>query len=203
MYQADNEEKTIYFIDDRNTASPAEMAKYPLTEEERRRLDEALEKVWREFGLADSPPESPVKSFDVAKYILEKQGTMSTLKLEKLCYYAQAWHYTWTGERLIAEEFQAWKHGPVCYDLFKQHKKSYNVTADEISGKPDNLSANAKDSIDIVLEHYGDLTADELVKLTHSEEPWLKARGDLPPEAHSDAIIPLKSMGEYYRKHLI
>lgn len=28
--------------------------------------------------------------FDVAKYILEKKGIMSTMKLQKLCYYAQA-----------------------------------------------------------------------------------------------------------------
>ena len=28
--------------------------------------------------------------FDVAKYILKKQGKMSTWKLQKLCYYAQA-----------------------------------------------------------------------------------------------------------------
>ena len=29
--------------------------------------------------------------FDVAAYILEKKGEMSTLKLQKLVYYAQAW----------------------------------------------------------------------------------------------------------------
>lgn len=28
--------------------------------------------------------------FDVAAYILEKEGEMTTMKLQKLCYYAQA-----------------------------------------------------------------------------------------------------------------
>lgn len=29
--------------------------------------------------------------FDTARYILEKEGQMSTMKLQKLCYYCQAW----------------------------------------------------------------------------------------------------------------
>ena len=33
--------------------------------------------------------------FDVASYILSKQGPMTTMKLEKLCYYAQAWSLVW------------------------------------------------------------------------------------------------------------
>lgn len=27
----------------------------------------------------------------VAKYILEQRGAMTTMKLQKLCYYSQAW----------------------------------------------------------------------------------------------------------------
>ncbi|CUP62134.1 Uncharacterized phage-associated protein [Anaerostipes hadrus] len=33
--------------------------------------------------------------FDAAKYILERLGEMSTMKLQKLCYYAQAWSLVW------------------------------------------------------------------------------------------------------------
>ena len=39
--------------------------------------------------------------FDVAAYILQQQGRMTTMKLQKLCYYAQAWHLTWTGHSLF------------------------------------------------------------------------------------------------------
>lgn len=52
--------------------------------------------------------------FDVAKYILCQCGKMSTWKLQKLCYYAQAWHLAWTGNPIFAEDFQAWSNGPVC-----------------------------------------------------------------------------------------
>lgn len=37
--------------------------------------------------------------FDTAKYILEKRGAMSTMKLQKLCYYAQAWSLVWYDSR--------------------------------------------------------------------------------------------------------
>ena len=34
--------------------------------------------------------------FDVAKYILSKTGSITTWKLQKLCYYSQAWALAWT-----------------------------------------------------------------------------------------------------------
>ncbi len=33
--------------------------------------------------------------FDTAKYILEKSGAMSAMKLQKSCYYLQAWFLVW------------------------------------------------------------------------------------------------------------
>lgn len=139
-----------------------------------------------------------VTVFDVAKYILEKQGTMSTWKLQKLCYYSQAWHYTWTENRLIAEAFQAWRNGPVCPELFAVHKGKFMITADEIQGDPDKLNDDEKESVNIVLEGYGNMDPFELSSLTHLEEPWQLARGNLPKEANCDTIISLESMGTYY-----
>ena len=40
--------------------------------------------------------------FDVAKYILHKKKKLSTWKLQKLCYYAQAWSIAWTEHPLFA-----------------------------------------------------------------------------------------------------
>lgn len=33
--------------------------------------------------------------FDVAEYILDKLQTTTAMKLEKLCYYCQAWSLAW------------------------------------------------------------------------------------------------------------
>lgn len=136
--------------------------------------------------------------FDVAKYILEKQGTMSTWKLQKLCYYSQAWHYTWTERRLIKEDFQAWRNGPVCPELYAVHKGKFSIGANDIQGNVDALTDDEKDSVDIVLKYYGDREPYDLREQSHLEEPYKKARGDLPENANSDNVISVESMGEYY-----
>ena len=61
--------------------------------------------------------------FDVAKYILQMDTNgMTTMKLQKLCYYCQAYSLGWTNEKLFYEDIYAWKNGPVCRTLFNAHK---------------------------------------------------------------------------------
>lgn len=139
-----------------------------------------------------------VTVFDVAKYILEKQGSMSTWKLQKLCYYVQAWHYTWTEKRLVKEDFQAWRNGPVCPELFKIHQGKFMIDANDINGNPNNLTAEEKESVEVVLKDYGSMNPFELSSLTHSEEPWRSARGNLSADAPSNTVIKVESMGKYY-----
>ena len=62
--------------------------------------------------------------FDVAKYILQRTGKISTWKLQKLCYYSQAWTLAWTGKPLFEEEFEAWRNGPVCESCLQGIKVS-------------------------------------------------------------------------------
>ena len=52
--------------------------------------------------------------FDVAKYIIEKQGQLTAMKLQKLVYYSQVWTLVWDEEPLFPEVIQAWGKGPVC-----------------------------------------------------------------------------------------
>ena len=139
-----------------------------------------------------------VSVFDVARYILEQKGSMSTWKLQKLCYYAQAWHYTWTEKRLLKEEFQAWRNGPVCPELFAIHKGKFMISAEDVDGNPENMNPDEKESVDVVLLAYGDRDPYDLRAQTHFEEPWRKARGTLPDDANSEEVITVESMGEYY-----
>lgn len=136
--------------------------------------------------------------FDVAKYILHEKGYMSTWKLQKLCYYSQAWHYAWSEKPLFKETFQAWKNGPVCRDLFNKHRGRYIIGEDDIDGNIDVLSRDEIETITIILRDYGDMSPSELREQTHSEDPWKNARGNLPENASCDAPITLESMGEYY-----
>ncbi|MDC7291062.1 DUF4065 domain-containing protein [Blautia schinkii] len=70
--------------------------------------------------------------FDTAKYILEQSGTMSTMKLQKLCYYSQAWSLVWDDSPLFNEDFQAWTNGPVCSELFFKTQGKYSVSTRQV-----------------------------------------------------------------------
>ena len=66
---------------------------------------------------------------DVARYILERQGeNLSTMKLQKLVYYAQAWSLVWDEKPLFSSRFEAWANGPVCRELYNQHRGHFTAT---------------------------------------------------------------------------
>ena len=136
--------------------------------------------------------------FDTAKYILEKSGSMSTMKLQKLCYYSQAWALVWEDAPLFREDFQAWAHGPVCPDLFYKTQGKFCVSAEDETGGENNLTADQKDTIDKVLEYYGKHDAQWLSQLTHMEDPWLLARSGIPAGAGCSRVITKESMAMYY-----
>lgn len=134
---------------------------------------------------------------DVAAYILEKSGRMTTMKLQKLCYYSQGWSLAWDEVPLFEEGIQAWANGPVVRRLFDQHRGSFTVS--EIAGgDPSKLGPDARATIDAVLSGYGQLSGQQLSDKTHKERPWLDARGDLPPGTPSENLIDLEVMQDYF-----
>ncbi len=137
--------------------------------------------------------------FDVAKYILLKSSPMTTWKLQKLVYYCQAWSLVWDDEPLFNEEIQAWANGPVCSELYDTHKGLYSINAEHlIKGDPGRLTQDNMDTIDAVLESYGNYNGQQLSNATHNESPWQIARGDLPLGERGNNVISLESMLEYY-----
>lgn len=135
--------------------------------------------------------------FDVAEYILSKVGNVSTWKLQKLVYYSQAWHLVWSGGvSLFSEKIYAWANGPVCEKLYQRHKGFYLVAS--IGGNTDRLTPSEIESIDAVLDFYGERDGQYLSDLTHMEAPWQKARKGLSPRERGNKPISLDSMAEYY-----
>ena len=134
--------------------------------------------------------------FDVANYILSETGSMTTWKLQKLVYYSQAWHAVWEDQQLFQESIEAWANGPVCPDLYSQHRGMFKVGS---FGKGKfTLKKSEKESIDVVLKHYGKKSAEYLSELTHQEAPWKDARKGLPAGVRGNRKIPVDAMAEYY-----
>ncbi len=138
--------------------------------------------------------------FDVALYMLSKQGKLSAMKLQKLCYYAQAWSLVWDGRPLFGEPIEAWANGPVCPDLYKQHKGMFEVTTDTFRGRGDSsvFGPEETETLNAVLDYYGDKSPYWLSELTHAEAPWKDARKGLDLGERGKTEISLASMAEYY-----
>ena len=142
-----------------------------------------------------------VSVVDAAVYLLEKKGQMSAMKLQKLLYYAQAWSLVWDDAPLFYEEIQAWANGPVIPDLFNRHKGRYCVNAhffQKRGGDSAKLNGNQKDTIDRIIDFYGDKDSQWLSDLTHREAPWQNARQGLPDGVRGDVEITPVNMAEYY-----
>jgi uncharacterized phage-associated protein len=122
---------------------------------------------------------------------------MSAMKLQKLVYYAQAWHLVWEDRPLFAERVEAWANGPVIRELYDIHRGRF-IVSDWSKGNPAALDQSERGSVDAILEHYGDKTAFWLSEAAHREDPWKDAREGLEPTRRSNTEITPAAMAEYY-----
>ena len=138
----------------------------------------------------------------VARYILrffqQAGDPISNLKLQKLIYYCQGWHLAVRGAPLFADRLEAWVHGPVqpgVYGSYK-HNRWSPITEDvaDVVLEPDDKSV-----VDDVLAVYGGDSAYELEIRTHIEPPWIQARGGIPHDQDSNAVISQSVMADYFR----
>lgn len=134
---------------------------------------------------------------DVAAYILEKQGEMTAMKLQKLVYYSQAWSLVWDEEPLFPERIEAWANGPVVPALYELHRGQFKLS-EWPQGNPETLTPDQKETIDEVLKFYGPRPSQWLSDLTHRELPWIEARRGLGPSERGSREITYASMAEYY-----
>lgn len=134
---------------------------------------------------------------------------ISNLKLQKLVYYSQAWHLAFFKEPFFNGTFKAWVHGPVLPELYFKYKqfgwkpieKSIpEAMLDEIEEK--HFTEDQFHAVSLVVEEYFGLTAYQLEKLTHNEDPWILARKGLPSDAVSKEPISNNSMIEYYSQFI-
>jgi len=136
--------------------------------------------------------------FEIANWFLSKE-TMAHKKLQKLCYYAQAWFITLKDIRLTDAVFEAWVHGPVSpilYDRFKQFGYSTIRIVDSYSPA---IMEEDLELLESVWQTYGDYTGNALEALSHNEQPWIDARSGYEADEPCTVPISLDSMKAYYK----
>jgi uncharacterized phage-associated protein len=141
---------------------------------------------------------------DVADYLLwladrDRIG-VDHLKLQKLVYYAQAFHLGSTGEPLFEEELRAWQYGPVCLELWERYRYRRDYLEPPESPNEDAFSKDARELITLVYERFRELSGIELFRRTHEEAPWIDA--DRSARASQNDLIDLDAMRDYFRGRL-
>lgn len=135
-------------------------------------------------------------------YQANKTGSLlSNLKLQKLLYYAQAWHLASEDKPLFSGKFQAWVHGPVhvkTYHAFKSY--GYRPINHEVDTP--NVSPGVAIFLDKILDTFMPHDGWVLEQMTHREAPWLEARNNLPPDACCNEPLNEDTMKSYYRNLL-
>lgn len=152
-------------------------------------------------------------------YLLDEKDLpdMTPKKLQKMLYYCYSFYLaimahndsdeeinTWT---LFDEKFQAWVHGPVIPKVYNKYK-NYKASIIENSGfsKEDIAGVLTQEQIEIideVIEAYGHLTGNSLESISHSELPWIEARGNLKSLDSCTNELSDKKIYNYYSSKLI
>lgn len=148
------------------------------------------------------------KVFQVSNFFIVKAKEdgkeITNKKIQKLLYYSQAWSLVLRDSNLFKEPIEAWVHGPAIrkvYDRFSIFGRNdiasqYNLKDLDIS----DLSSDEKDFLEVIWDNYGKYSAGDLEMLTHSEEPWQKAREGVEPYMASTNEITVTAMKAYYGK---
>lgn len=124
---------------------------------------------------------------------------LSNMELQKLLYFAQGKFLAKYGKPLFEEDMQAWKYGPVvpeAYQEFRRFGSSPIFLQEQNIGLSDDLSQHLGE----ILSEYSHLDGIQLSKMTHSERPWIQARGTLKEDEDSQRIIKKEWIKYFFSK---
>ena len=144
---------------------------------------------------------------DVADWFINRVDrdageSMTPLALQKLVFFAQAWHLANLGQPLFADQFEAWAHGPVVRSIFDRFKHLSWEAIPAVNAAKE-IKGSASRLLEAVYERYGAYTAKKLEEMTHEKGgPWEKTRGDLPPEARCEKVISVEIIRKFYGKKI-
>ncbi len=137
-------------------------------------------------------------NIDVIAHWFLTQSSMTHKKLQKLCYYAEAWHQALYNSSLIQDcRFEAWVHGPVCPELYDKYKDYGWAEIKKMEDKIE-LDPETEEFLEIVYATYGEFSGHQLENITHNESPWMEARKGLEEYQPSNKVINPETMRTYY-----
>lgn len=110
--------------------------------------------------------------FDVATYIVQSLGMVSTFKLQMLLFYSQAFSLAWDERALFETDFEAWTAGPKLPSIAACLAGRFRAESNLLAGDPDVLDEDAIDTVDQVIKVFGGKTAQWLSRLIRQSATW-------------------------------
>lgn len=141
---------------------------------------------------------SDIADWFIARFDEDGRG-ISHLKLQKLIYYAQAWSLALNDMDLFEEDFEAWAHGPVVPSVWREYR-DFGWDDLPLPEERPEFDDDTESLLEEVYSAYGEYSGKRLEAMTHREDPWLKARGSLAPEAKSNKKITKAALQRYYSR---
>jgi uncharacterized phage-associated protein len=150
------------------------------------------------------------QAIHIAHYFLQlaqnEEKSITHLKLQKLVYFAHAYHLAFTnGSPLIQERIEAWKFGPVVDSLYEEfkHFKSDSIKMEELSKEVETSYSDLIPLLQKIWSVFGSMSALALSDLSHEPGgPWSVTLGhqtDTPPQ---HASISDEEITRFYRAKL-
>lgn len=127
-------------------------------------------------------------ALDISSYYIKKN--VSPLKLQKLLFYSQVWYFVKYKKLLFNDDIESWVLGPVVHNVWSHFR--FIRRGDIINpSKAKDIIFDGKinDHLDQVWNIYGRYSGLQLVDITHNEDLWLNARGDISENQSSKTKI--------------
>lgn len=135
----------------------------------------------------------------VIEYILSKCGEITPLALQKVLYYAQGFYYAFAGAFLFDEDCEAWVHGPVFRTIYHRYAHlGYGPIEGTVDVEASEFTDVERAVFDSIIRNFCCFSGKILKQFTHSEAPWLEARGNLPAELPTDRKISKEAIGRFF-----
>lgn len=138
---------------------------------------------------------------DVAQYFLQQANEgedtgISNLTLQKLLYYAQAFHLAMFDRPFFEDDFYAWTYGPACPEIYHRYKAfgagpivvQFNAPTQEFTPEQQAL-------LEEVGQVYGQFSARQLRDMAHEDAPWQEQEAKC-------GLIEKAAMGAFYKRRL-
>lgn len=133
------------------------------------------------------------------QYLLSQCEDITPLALQKALYYIQGFYFAFYHTFLFSEDCEAWVHGPVYRDVYVRYREYHFDPIGQHEEFDESLLTSFEKAIfDSVINHFCCYSGKVLERFTHSETPWLSARGTLSISSSSEQIISHDSIGEYF-----